>query len=494
MHKWQKVIYKGLKTLYKINYFKPLNLSAIAIKTFVCNIMHNSKKNIIINTLKVTPKNQNAITLIKKTFIKSVPRIIPKNQDIIDNLPHGQIKQDLIINLPGIIFYNIFQTLRQIYKYILDTLGGYCPQTPTRKNTSKNLLHKSHFNKIRHTFLLTSRYATIFILFIFMTASAFSEKIIFSANHLSGTIGDKTDSTTLSGQAYVKTESMEISADEITMSGDDFRFIEANGAIKGTNTESELDFTCVHLHYDRETKIATLSGDVNLTDTKNDVNAKAQLIEYNQNTDIAIMQVDINLTQKDNVCSGVYAVYRKKDQTLDLSGNAQIKQGDDTFRAQEITLDLDSQEITLDGRVKGSVVDERKSEEKETKSTDSATDNKSDNKDNSTKSNVTTDKNNDATQNNDTTTDNNKSDKNNDSNKDTTVDGVKNSDSQNNSDNQKDASTDTKTSNSDNDDKNNNSDTTELSNNATSETTNNDPGDKESTNKSSKSTKKSKKK
>lgn len=206
--------------------------------------------------------------------------------------------------------------------------------------------------------------AAILTLTIFMASQSFAEKIIFSANHLSGTIGDKTDSTTLSGQAYVKTESMEISADEITMSGDDFRFIEANGAIKGTNTESELDFTCVHLYYDRETKIATLSGDVNLTDTKNDVNAKAQLIEYNQNTDIAIMQVDINLTQKDNVCSGVYAVYRKKEQTLDLSGNAQIKQGQDTFRAQEITLDLDSQEITLDGRVKGSVVDERKSEEK----------------------------------------------------------------------------------------------------------------------------------
>lgn len=47
---------------------------------------------------------------------------------------------------------------------------------------------------------------------------------------------------------------------------------------------------------------------------------------------------------------------------LELSGNAQIKQGSDTFRAQEITLNMDSQEITLDGRVKGSIVDERKSE------------------------------------------------------------------------------------------------------------------------------------
>ena len=124
--------------------------------------------------------------------------------------------------------------------------------------------------------------------------------------------------------------------------------------------ESELEFTCNRLKYDRETKIANLSDTVNLTDVKNNVTAKAQHIEYNQNTDIAVMQIDIELKQKDNTCTGVYAVYRKNDQMLELSGNAQIKQGADTFRAQEITLNLTSQEITLDGRVKGSIVDERK--------------------------------------------------------------------------------------------------------------------------------------
>ena len=104
---------------------------------------------------------------------------------------------------------------------------------------------------------------------------------------------------------------------------------------------------------------------MSLTDVKNDVTATAQMIEYNQMSDVALLQMEIELKQKDNVCKGAYAVYRKKDQMLELSGNAQIKQGDDSFRAQEITLNLDSQEITLDGRVKGSVVDERKTEKQD---------------------------------------------------------------------------------------------------------------------------------
>ena len=55
--------------------------------------------------------------------------------------------------------------------------------------------------------------------------------------------------------------------------------------------------------------------------------------------------------------------YKKTDKMLELSGNAQIKQKNDTFRAQEISLNMDTQEITLDGRVKGSITDERKTEE-----------------------------------------------------------------------------------------------------------------------------------
>ncbi len=209
-----------------------------------------------------------------------------------------------------------------------------------------------------------------------VAAGAFPEKISFSADSMNGVVGDKSDSTELRGNAYVLTESMEISADSIKMEGKEFRYIEAAGAVKGKNSESELEFECGKLRYDRETKVAELFENVNLIDVKNNVNATAQMIEYRQNTDIAIIQINIELKQKDNICNGAYAVYRKKEQLLDLSGNAQIKQGDDTFRAQAITLNLDTQEITLDGHVKGSVIDERKTDsdsEKEDGKTDEKT-------------------------------------------------------------------------------------------------------------------------
>lgn len=205
----------------------------------------------------------------------------------------------------------------------------------------------------------------IFILLVssLIHTNIFAENISFSANSMTGTVGNNSDTTELAGNAYVLTETMEISADSIKMYGKDFRYIEANGSVNGKNFQSSMEFSCEKLKYDRETKIAELKDSVTLTDTQNDVSAKAQMIEYNQNSEIAIMQIDVELKQKDNTCTGAYAIYKKTDKMLELSGNAQIKQKNDTFRAQEISLNMDTQEITLDGRVKGSITDERKTDE-----------------------------------------------------------------------------------------------------------------------------------
>lgn len=208
---------------------------------------------------------------------------------------------------------------------------------------------------------------TFLLIFCLLSAfSVFAEEITFSANGMTGMAGNTSDRTTLMGNAFVRTSQMEIFADKIEMSGKDFRMVEATGHIRGKNLESKMEFTCDQMTYDRDTKIAVLRDRVHLTDIENDVVADAEIIEYNQDTDIAILQINIKLTQKDNVCNGAYAVYRKKEQLLNLSGNAQIRQGKDSFRAQEISLNLDTQEITLDGRVRGSVSDERKSDSSST--------------------------------------------------------------------------------------------------------------------------------
>lgn len=199
----------------------------------------------------------------------------------------------------------------------------------------------------------------ISIIFALVPAMIFCEEITFTADFMSGTAGSKTDTTILEGNATVQTSSMNISADAIELSGEDFRFITATGTVSGSITESQMDFTCGKLKYDRQTKVAQLEDAVHLVDVANEVTADAQIIEYNQNSETAVMQIEITLTQKDNVCTSAFAIYKKSEQKLEMSGNPKIQQGTDSFRAQEITLNLETQEITLDGRVKGTVSDSK---------------------------------------------------------------------------------------------------------------------------------------
>lgn len=214
----------------------------------------------------------------------------------------------------------------------------------------------------------------ISIIFALVPAMIFCEEIIFTADFMSGTAGSKTDTTTLEGNATVQTSSMNISADAIELSGENFRFITATGTVSGSITESQMDFTCGKLKYDRQTKVAQLEDAVHLVDVANEVTADAQIIEYNQNSETAVMQIEITLTQKDNVCTSAFAIYKKSEQKLEMSGNPKIQQGTDSFRAQEITLNLETQEITLDGRVKGTVSDSKPAKaETDTESAESET-------------------------------------------------------------------------------------------------------------------------
>ncbi len=204
----------------------------------------------------------------------------------------------------------------------------------------------------------------ILILSCFCT-SLYAGSISFKASTMTGNTGENRRSTTLSGNAWIQTDDMEISADVIELSGEEYDSVIASGTVSGTNTTSGFTFSCSNLEYNRKTGIVKLQGDVSLNDTENGVTATARFMEYNQNTETALMQIGVTLHQKESVCTCALALYRKKDQILEMSGSPQVQRGKDVFKAQEITFNLTTEEIVLDGRVRGTVQDDKKTSQGE---------------------------------------------------------------------------------------------------------------------------------
>ncbi len=201
------------------------------------------------------------------------------------------------------------------------------------------------------------RFFLILTVIFAISSICIAENIIFKADFMSGKSSENKDYAKLTGNASIITSTMEIYADVIELSGENYRFIEASGNVSGSNLKNKIDFTCGQLLYDRGTEIATLQNAVHLVDRENETIANAEIMDYDQNKSTIIMQISVAMQQKDNICTGSHAIYKTDSRTLFLSGNPQISKGKDVFRAQEIELNLDTQDITLDGRVRGSVED-----------------------------------------------------------------------------------------------------------------------------------------
>lgn len=196
-----------------------------------------------------------------------------------------------------------------------------------------------------------------FALLLIVTSPVFAQgnNISFSADRMSGTSGKKDSITILEGNARVQIETMTITGDRIELSGKDFRYIVAEGNISGEDVKKGFSFSSDRLTYDRETEIASFQGNAVLRDTENDVETTAGLISYNQKTEVALLQVQVTLKRGSIESVSGFAVYRRTLSRLELSGSPRVIRSGDEFAADRITVDLETEYISLDGSVSGTL-------------------------------------------------------------------------------------------------------------------------------------------
>ena len=187
-------------------------------------------------------------------------------------------------------------------------------------------------------------------------------KITFSADKLQGSGGKGQTSTSLTGNAKVSVDSLNIYGERIELYGKDYRYIKASGNVTGEDAEKGFTFSAASLSYDRETEVAEFMGQAKVEDTKNKVETSAERIEYNQKTEIILLQMAVKLKSKGIACDSLFAVYNRNTSMLELTGKPTVKKGKDEFKAARISVNLDTEDIKLEGKVSGSVTEEKEEE------------------------------------------------------------------------------------------------------------------------------------
>jgi lipopolysaccharide export system protein LptA len=184
-----------------------------------------------------------------------------------------------------------------------------------------------------------------------------ADTFTFRADRMSGTRASGKEITVLIGNAEVRSENILLRAARIEIQGENNEFIECSGGVWGREEEKEIVFQTDRLHYDRKRKIARLEGNSTLEDRQNSIVAKGRFIEYDDQNEITVFQIGVRLFKDKLVCRAEYAVYRRIEKLLDLSGFPVVFKEEDEFRADRIRVDLETDDVTMEGEVSGIIKD-----------------------------------------------------------------------------------------------------------------------------------------
>jgi lipopolysaccharide export system protein LptA len=196
------------------------------------------------------------------------------------------------------------------------------------------------------------------VLFLLLAVSgtvAFADTFTFKADRMSGGRASGKEITVLTGNAEVRSDNLLLRAGRIEIQGENNQFIDCSGEVWGREEEKDILFQADRLRYDRKLKIARLEGNSTLEDKQNNLVVKGRFIEYDDQAEVTLFQIGVRLFKDNMVCRSEYAVYRRKEKILDLSGFPVVFKKDDEFRADRIRVDLETDDVTMEGEVSGSI-------------------------------------------------------------------------------------------------------------------------------------------
>ena len=193
------------------------------------------------------------------------------------------------------------------------------------------------------------------LLMLILAFPCFSEVFTFRADRMSGSRASGREITVLTGNAEVRSDRLLLKADRIEIQGADNQFIDCYGNVRGIEEDKNIFFETDRLRYDRKLKIARLEGNSTLEDRDNEIVVKGRFIEYDDSAEVAIFQISVRLFKDNMVCRAEYAVYRRIEKILTLSGFPVVYKKNDEFRADRIRVDLETDDVSMEGDVSGSI-------------------------------------------------------------------------------------------------------------------------------------------
>ena len=200
---------------------------------------------------------------------------------------------------------------------------------------------------------------TVLLALILTVNVLFSAPVTFSGGYSKVSLKEGRRSVSLTGGATVSAEGMVITADSVTLTGDDYDVVECTGTIEIKDEKKGLSIKTTALYYDRTAERLLISAWCEVSDSVNELEAGAGAVSYDLRNEVLSLEMAARLMKATD--SGLLSAraeritFDRGADTLTLQGNAEVEWNRNSYRAKLITINLTTEEIRLEGRIEGEV-------------------------------------------------------------------------------------------------------------------------------------------
>lgn len=199
--------------------------------------------------------------------------------------------------------------------------------------------------------------AILFTMALFLSLNA--SELSFSGGRSSLSLREGKEEVILSDGAKVSVDSISITSDKITLSGSGWRYVECEGTTTIKDEERGLEIVTRSLWFDREEERILISGWFEVSDTQTEVTATGSYLEFDMKSEKLQLDKQITLLKltEDGImrCSAESVLFDRANDKLSLMGNAKVIWDGNEYSAEAISVDLETDSISLDGRIKGNI-------------------------------------------------------------------------------------------------------------------------------------------
>ena len=196
------------------------------------------------------------------------------------------------------------------------------------------------------------------LLLLFVTVfipETFAETWRFSADRVNSIQSSENPKTILDGNARVESDNLIITASHLELSGNNYKLISGENGVSLRDTERGIRVSSGHFDYDRDAKLIRFREQVSLVDEDKGIVIRCEFLNLQEENDVIVMQVSVRLIKDETISRGEFATYWMNDNILEISGRPVVWRKDDEYRADRIRVNLDTDEITMEGAVAGAL-------------------------------------------------------------------------------------------------------------------------------------------